>query len=245
MGSSADKPDPPANKRAVSVLVPTLDEADNVDRLLGAILERARSASIDLEVIVIDDGSRDGTREIVRGWERDHPVKLLCRDGERGLATAVLAGAARARNDVVVVMDADLSHPPDRIPDLVRPVLDGSNDMVIGSRYVAGGSTPGWPLSRRMASRAAAAVARMLVRVRDPLSGYFAVRRDILVAAGTESTGWKIGLEVLLRGGKGLRFLEVPIVFTDRTAGKSKLGPGVMIAYARQLAALAAVRMRS
>jgi len=244
MGSSADKPGLPERAPSVSVLVPTLDEADNVDRLLGGILEHARAASLDLEVIVIDDGSRDGTREIVRGWERDHPVTLLCRDGKRGLATAVLAGAARARSDVVVVMDADLSHPPERIPDLVRPVLDGSSDMVIGSRYVAGGSTPGWPLSRRIVSRAAAGAARMLVSARDPLSGYFAVRRDILVAAGRETTGWKIGLEVLLRGGRGLRFLEVPIVFTDRTAGKSKLGPGVMIAYARQLASLAVVRMR-
>jgi len=245
MGSSADKPGLPERATSVSVLVPTLDEADNVDRLLGGILEHARSASLDLEVIVIDDGSRDGTREIVRGWEREHPVKLLCRDGERGLATAVLAGASHARSEVVVVMDADLSHPPDRIADLARPVLDGSSDMVIGSRYVAGGSTPGWPLSRRIASRAAASAARMLVSARDPLSGYFAVRRDILVGAGREATGWKIGLEVLLRGGKGLRFLEVPIVFTDRAAGKSKLRPGVMLAYARQLAALTAVRMRS
>jgi dolichol-phosphate mannosyltransferase len=210
-----------------------------MDRLLGQILESARAAALDLEVIVIDDGSLDGTREVVAAWETGHPVTLLRRDGERGLATAVLAGATRSRSDVVVVMDADLSHPPDSIPDLAFPVLDGSSDMVIGSRYVSGGSTPDWPFSRRIVSRAAAGAARFLVSARDPLSGFFAIRRDLLLAHGKEARGWKIGLEVLRRGGGRLRFQEVPIVFRDRTAGRSKLRPRVVVSYLRQLAALA------
>ena len=223
----------------VSVLIPTLDEAGNIDRLLGEIFEHARSASLDLEVLIIDDGSRDGTRELVRAWERAHAVTLIARDGERGLATAVLAGASRARGDVVVVMDADLSHTPGKIADLARPILDGSSDMVIGSRYVPGGSTPGWPLRRRIVSRCAAAAARIMTDVRDPLSGFFAVRRDRILEAGKGANGFKIGLEVLLRGGDGLRVTEVPIAFKDRTAGRSKLGAAIMALYLKQLARLA------
>lgn len=222
----------------VSVLIPTLDEAGNVDRLLREVFEHARSASLALEVVVIDDGSRDGTRELVRAWESTHAVTLIARDGERGLATAVLAGASRARGEVVVVMDADLSHPPGKIADLARPILEGSRDMVIGSRYVPGGSTPGWPLRRRIASRGAALAARILTDVRDPLSGFFAVRRDRLLEAGQSATGFKIGLEVLLRGDE-LRVGEVPISFKDRTAGRSKLDPAVMALYLKQLARLA------
>ena len=223
----------------ISVLVPTREEAGNIDRLLHEVLALARMASLDLEVIVIDDGSRDGTRELVRAWETTHPVTLIARDGERGLATAVLAGACRARGDVVVVMDADFSHPPERIGDLAGPILDGSSDMVIGSRYVPGGSTPGWALRRRIASRAAASVARIMTDARDPLSGFFAIRRDLLLEAGRNATGFKIGLEVLLRAGDGLRVKEVPIAFKDRSAGRSKLDLRVMMLFLKQLAHLA------
>src|SRR5262245_424193 len=208
---------------SVSVIVPALNEAGNIDLLLEGIFACARGSAPGLEVIVVDDGSTDGTRELVRNWARSHPVRLLTRDQERGLAGAVLAGAAAASGEVVVVMDADLSHPPDKIGELVRPILEGTSDLVIGSRYVSGGSTPGWPLSRRLASRAAAALAWPLVEVRDPLSGFFAVGRERLLEAGGQAVGFKIGLEVLLRGGDGLRVQEVPIRFRDRASGTSKL----------------------
>jgi len=225
--------------RDVSILVPTLNEADNVEPLLQAILQAGRAASLALEVIVIDDGSTDGTRDRVREWEKDHPVRLLARENERGLAGAVLAGARLAVGEVVAVIDADLSHPPEKIVELVRPVLDASYEMVIGSRYVPGGSTPGWPLVRRIVSRGAAALAWPLTDVRDPLSGFFAVRRDVFLEAGKGATGFKIGLEVLVRGGDSLRVLEVPITFRDRAYGKSKLGSRVLGVYLLQLATLA------
>lgn len=225
--------------RTVSILVPALNEAPNVEPLLRAILEEGRASSLALEVIVIDDGSTDGTRERVRQWEKDHPVRLLAREKERGLAGAVLAGARLAVGEVVAVMDADLSHPPEKISELVRPVLDASYDMVIGSRYVPGGSTPGWPLSRRIVSRGAAVLAWPLTRVRDPLSGFFAVRRDVFLEAGKEASGFKVGLEVLVRGGSSLRVLEVPITFRDRAYGKSKLGSRVLGVYLVQLVTLA------
>ena len=230
---------PPEAPPRVSVVVPTLNESQNIDDLIRACLEGGRAASLDLELIVVDDGSRDGTRERVRAWEKDHPVRLIEREREGGLAGAVLAGASRAGAGVVVVMDADLSHPPDKIGELARPVLDGTHDMVIGSRYVPGGDTPGWPFLRRLASRCGALAAWPLADVRDPMSGFFAVKRDCLLELGGEAKGFKIGLEILTRGGEGLRVMEVPIVFHDRIRGESKIGPAVVGTYLKQLATLA------
>ena len=175
-------------------------------------------------------------------WEADPSargaVRLLPRDGERGLAKAVLAGAELARGEIMVVMDADLSHPAQRIPDLVKPILDGTSDMAIGSRYVPGGSTPGWPAKRRLMSRAAALLAWPIADVRDPMSGFFAVRRERLLEAGARAEGFKIGLEVLVRSGDVLRVTEVPIEFRDRTQGRSKMGWSVTVAYLRGLLSL-------
>jgi dolichol-phosphate mannosyltransferase len=234
-------PPPPSNYR-ISIIVPTLNEAENVDLLLGNILG-ATSALGQVEVIVVDDGSTDGTRQRLMAWEADPcargAVRLLPRDGERGLSKAVYAGAELARGEIIVVMDADLSHPAQRIPDLVKPILDGTCDMAIGSRYVPGGSTSGWPVKRRLMSRAAALLAWPIADVRDPMSGFFAVRRERLLEAGARAEGFKIGLEVLVRSGDLLRVKEVPIEFRDRTRGRSKMGWGVTIAYLRGLLSLA------
>jgi len=223
----------------VSVVVPTLDEAPNVDPLLEALFAAGPRAGLDIEVVVVDDGSTDSTRERVQAWTRTHPVRLVCRDGERGLAQAVLEGARHAAGRVVVVMDADLSHPPDMVPVLARPVLDRRADMVIGSRYVPGGSSPGWPLRRRVFSRGAAMLAAPLTNVKDPLSGFFAVDRELLLASGRGASGFKIGLEVLARSGPDLRVEEVPITFRDRTRGESKLGMVATADYLFQLAGFA------
>ena len=133
---------------SVAVIVPTLNEVENIDELLTAVLAQA-GPTLALEVIVVDDGSKDGTQERVRQWESKAPVRLLVRDATDGLIGAVVEGSRLATTEIVVVMDADLSHPPKRIPDLVQPIIDGERDMVIGSRYVAGGATPGWPMRRR------------------------------------------------------------------------------------------------
>jgi dolichol-phosphate mannosyltransferase len=207
---------------------------------VAAVLEECDDALLDVEVLVVDDGSSDGTRERVRVWEsKDKRVHLLAREGERGLAGAVLAGARFASGDVVVVMDADLSHPPEAVPALARPVLEGRCDMVIGSRYVPGGATPGWPRSRRLLSWGAAVLARLLVDVRDPCSGFFAVPTKTLLEAGTAPGGFKIGLEILARSGPGQRVEEIPITFRTRVHGSSKLGASVALSYLAQLARLA------
>ncbi len=225
---------------AVTVILPTRDEAENIDAAVAAVLEECDDASLDVEVLVVDDASIDGTRERVRVWEsKDTRVHLLAREGERGLAGAVLAGARFASRDVVVVMDADLSHPAEAVPALARPVLEATCDMVIGSRYVPGGATPGWPWSRRLLSWGAAVLARLLVDVRDPCSGFFAVARGTLLEAGKAPGGFKIGLEILAGSRPGQRVEEIPITFRTRVHGSSKLGARVAFSYLAQLARLA------
>jgi dolichol-phosphate mannosyltransferase len=164
--------------------------------------------------------------------ERDEPVL--------GLAGAVIAGARAAEGDWLVVMDADLSHPPEKIADLLRPLFEGTADMVIGSRYVEGGSTPGWPVWRKILSRGAAGMAYPLTGVRDSMCGFFAMPRDLLLELAPSATGFKIAFEAIVQGGKNLRVVEVPIVFRDRARGISKMTLGVALLYAcRWVAALA------
>ncbi len=219
----------------ISVIIPTLNEAENIDAVLSrTVRSRKRSAS-SFEVLVVDDGSTDGTAERVQCWERSHPVRLLSRNDERGLASAIRAGARAARGDILVVMDADLSHEPDAIRALVEPIAAGAHDMAIGSRYAPGGKTTGWPLSRRICSRLATLLARPFTGIRDPLSGFFSVRRELLISLPSDLPGFKIALELLASRGGSLRVTEIPIVFHGRKKGKSKLSFSVIAQYFRQL----------
>src|ERR1700731_3997951 len=161
------------NTKSISIIVPTLNEAENI--LL--LVEQLHAAGVALrEIVFVDDRSSDGTQEIIRSLAQDYPVRLIEREpGEIGLASAVMAGAQAAGGDLLLVMDADLSHPPERIGDLLAPLLADEADMVIGSRYVRGGTTPGWPLWRRALSRIGAVFAYPLTGVWDSLSGFFAI----------------------------------------------------------------------
>ena len=231
----------PPEQPSISVIVPTLNEAENIEGIVARIL--AGGAPLDMEVIVVDDGSRDETQAIVRRLAETLPVTLLARDKPKdGLAGAVLAGARAAKAPVVLVIDADGSHPPEKIPELALPVINGERDMVIGSRYMPGGSTPGWSRKRRMMSRAASACAWPLTDVHDALSGFFAVRRELLADIPPDAAGFKIALEILVRGGDSIRAGEVPIAFRDRELGQSKMGTGVILTYFRRLLALSGWR---
>ena len=223
----------------VSIIVPTLNEAENIDTLITEIFRSCDPFNLDVEIIVVDDGSTDGTRDRVMQWQSKRPVRLLAREGKRGLASATVDGAKLAEGDVVVVIDADLSHPPSKIPDLVEPILKGTHDIAIGSRYIPGGSTPNWPQTRRFVSKCATCFAWPVADVKDPMSGFFAVRRERLLAIPDDVSGYKIGLEILARGGDSIRAVEIPIAFKDRQYGQSKLGFKVIINYLQQLFALA------
>jgi dolichol-phosphate mannosyltransferase len=227
----------------LSIIVPTLNEEENIQLLISEVIARLEPW-FTFEVLIVDDGSTDKTRERVQLWDGDGRVHLICREQKDGLAGAVIAGAQIARSDFVVVMDADLSHPPDRIRDLADPVIARRRDMVIGSRYVPGGTTPDWPRYRRLMSRVAAALAWPFTDVHDSLSGFFAVRRSLLLDLGTKVKGFKVGLEILFRGGNTIRTEEIPIEFRDRKFGESKMGSKVISIYLMQLAGFLASRVR-
>lgn len=225
-------------RTAVSILIPTLNEADNIDRLLSRILSMIEKAGLPAEVLIVDGGSRDGTQAQVHGWTVGHPVRLIQSDAKRGLAGDIIVAASLARGEFVVVLDADLSHPPETIPQLIRPLLDGTHDMALASRYVRGGSMLEWPWMRWLVSRVATMLVTPLVSVKDPLSGFFAVRRELLLKLACNMAGFKIALEILVRGGDTLRVIEVPIVFQNRASGRSKFGIRQVRIFLMQLLAL-------
>lgn len=219
----------------VSIIIPTLNESENIDFLLKQILFHESCLQLDKEIIVVDDGSADDTRQRVQRWQEKYPVKLLARDGKQGLASAVIDGAKEASGDIVVVMDADFSHPPEKIPELIQPIKDGTHDMAIGSRYVQGGSTEEWCFTRTMTSRIANLLAWPLTDISDPMSGFFAVNRKRLEEIKNDVPGFKIALELLARGGDSMRVAEIPIRFRDRQKGKSKWGLQAIWDYLHQL----------
>lgn len=213
----------------VSIIIPSFNEAENIVPLVSQIVAAAVPIQ---EILFVDGGSTDGTLDAIRSVATNHPVRLIEQDRNApGLAEAIMAGAHVAESDILVVMDADLSHPPERIKDLLDPVLADAADMAIGSRYVPGGSTPGWPLWRRMMSRAASALAYPLTGVRDSMCGFFAISRSRLLAIAPPTSGFKIVFETIVRGGRDLRVREVPIAFRDRARGKSKMSFGVALKF--------------
>ena len=199
-----------------TVVVPTYNESDN----LPTLVERVCAALPGAEVVVVDDASKDGTADVARELAKKYPVRVVERFDERGLSTAVLRGMDEARTDLCVVMDADLSHPPEAIPKLVQAVRDGA-DVAVGSRYVPGGDIDEWPLFRRFASRAGTLLARPLTPVRDPMAGFFCLRKSLFAGIPLKPRGFKILLEILARTGTK-KTAEVPIHFEDRAAGASK-----------------------
>jgi dolichol-phosphate mannosyltransferase len=213
-----------------AIIVPTLEEVDNIVPLVEQIEQTNVPFS---EIIFVDDGSTDGTREKIRALTAQHRVRLIERDGpERGLAGAILAGARDSTADFFVVMDADLSHPPEKIAALLQPILMNEADLVVGSRYISGGATPGWPVWRRFLSRVASGVAYPLTGVHDSMGGFFAVRRECLLRFAKQAAGFKIVFETMVRGRKTLRVREVPIVFRDRQRGASKMSLAQAIRFA-------------
>jgi dolichol-phosphate mannosyltransferase len=225
----------------VSVIVPTFREAANLPVLAESI--RAALMATSYEIVVVDDDSRDGTEDICSELSKSLPLRLLVRRGERGLASAVVHGMKSANGQFLVVMDADLSHPPEAIPALLAPLRAGA-DFVIGSRYVAGGSTEeGWGFYRWLNSKAATLLAWPLAKVRDPMAGFFALPRSLFEnAAALDPIGYKIGLELLVKC-RCRRVVEVPIHFRNRLHGESKLNLREQINYLRHLGRLYRFRL--
>src|SRR5437667_7130101 len=217
----------PAN--SVSILVPTLNEEENIAPLISQIIA---STVPFREILFVDDNSTDATRDMIRALAGSHPIRLIEQDGVHlGLARAIMLGARAAHGEILLVMDADLSHPPERIKELLAPLFAGTADMVVGSRYVKGGSTPGWPVWRRIVSRAGAALAYPLTGVHDSMCGFFAIGRSRLLELAPKTSGFKIVFDTIVHAGGTLRVREIPIAFRDRAHGKSKMSFSVALRF--------------
>ena len=220
----------------VSIIIPTYNERENVKTLIPRIFEIFARSGIKGEVVIVDDNSPDGTSKVAKAMGKKYEITLVRRKQKTGLASAVLDGLKRARGRIIGIMDADLSHPPDAIPDLLKPILSKEADITIGSRYIRGGRIKGWPLKRKVISKVACLLAKPLINVKDPVSGFFFFRKEIVEGKQLKPSGYKIGLEIFVKCGGKIK--EIPYEFVDRKKGRSKLGLKENIAYIKHIARL-------
>ena len=219
---------------SITVVVPTYHEVENIPHLVARLQKVRTDAALDLELLLMDDDSRDGSAELVESlglpW-----VRMVTRKTNRGLSYAVLDGLNSSTRDLLVVMDADLSHPPEKIPEMLAAVLNGA-DVSVGSRFADGGSTADdWGLFRWLNSRVATLLAFPLTTVSDPMSGFFAMRRSTLKAGRDfNPVGYKILLELIIKC-RCKVVVDVPIHFDNRRFGESKLSVKEQMRYVQHL----------
>lgn len=206
----------------VSIVIPTYNESAGIAVLVEKIMERLTRAGIDGEVVIVDDNSPDGTGDVAEQLKERFPVQVVHRAGKLGLSSAVIDGWKVARGDILGVMDADLSHDPVIVPDLVQAIRDDGCELTVGSRYIPGGSIKNWPLVRLILSKGAVLMARPLTPIRDITSGFFFLKRSVIEGVHLNPIGFKIGLEVFVKG-RYKKFREVPYTFVNRAQGESKL----------------------
>jgi dolichol-phosphate mannosyltransferase len=218
----------------LTVVIPTLNEAGNVEPLLDRL--GVALAGIEWEAIFVDDGSTDGTPELLsRIAQSDRRVRMIRRIGRRGLSSAVVEGALASTTPVIAVIDADLQHDEEILPDLYRAVAQDGQELAIGTRYAGNGSTGDWGADRLKISRFATALASPLMKTRlsDPMSGFFAVRRDVLLDAAPKlsNVGYKVLLDLVASHPRPLKVAEVGYTFGTRSHGESKLDEMVALEY--------------
>lgn len=216
------------------VIIPTYQEAENIADVLG----RVRRAVPEAHVLVVDDGSPDGTADLAEAAAGElGQVDVMRRPAKSGLGPSYRAGFAwglERGHDVLIEMDADLSHDPEVLPELIATVAEGRADLAIGSRYVSGGAVPGWPAHRRLLSQWGNRYVGVMLRmpVRDATAGFRAYRADILRTIGLDrvrADGYGFQIEMAYEVSKaGGRIVEIPITFRDRIRGESKMSPNIV-----------------
>jgi dolichol-phosphate mannosyltransferase len=201
---------------------------------VSAIFAAYASEDLDGELVIVDDNSPDGTGTLADELAKEWRIRVLHRAGKLGLGTAVVEGFAAAGAAVVGVIDADMSHPPMLLPRMFAMMQQAKADVVVASRYIAGGGVRNWPLGRLLMSRVACLAARRLTPVKDATSGYFLIRKDLAAGVRISAGGFKICLELLVRG-RPSRIIELPYVFVGRAAGESKMNLKEALGYLVQL----------
>lgn len=222
-----------------SIVIPTYNEKDNIEPLLREI-DAALGKSYEYEVLFIDDNSPDKTADVINSLSGKYPARVIVRTEEKGLSTAVIFGFSKAKYDTVMVMDADLQHPPIVIPRLIKAIEDG-NDIAVASRYVPGGGCEGWSKRRVLTSKGAIFIAHLFLpqsrRVADPMSGFFVFKKKLLDGLTLKPIGYKILLEMLCLAPKA-EATEVPFLFRLRERGESKLNFNQHIEYLKHIFSL-------
>lgn len=216
------------------MVVPTYNEVERLEELVRAVTSASETQGLAVELVIVDDNSPDGTGDLADQLAQRYPVTVVHRAGKLGLGTAVVEGFRAASAPIVGVMDADFSHPPTLVPVLFAAMRRTGADVVVGSRYVKGGSTPDWPWKRRLLSRTACLLARGLSPIRDAASGFFLIKRDIAQATTIKAGGFKICLELIVRSG-ATHLVELPYRFDDRELGESKMSMREAAGYLVQL----------
>jgi len=220
-------------QKMISVILPTYNESENIRVIVPRIAEVLRDSGLEWEIIIVDDDSPDGTAEVAAQFTGTFPIKIHVRKNKRGLATAVVKGFSLSSGDICIVMDADLSHPVEKIPDMVKPILEGACDATVGSRYIDQGGWKNQPLIRKLISKFSGLLARGLSKLSDPTSGFMALKKEVFNRGGFDPIGWKIVLEIIVKTGAIYR--ELPIIFSERLKGQSKLDTRIQAQYIAHL----------
>lgn len=221
-----------------TIIIPTLNEADNIDILLNS-LSTIQVPDCTLKILFVDDQSSDNTIAKIRLWQnKAENIHYLQRSATPDLTQSVIDGVKASNTDYVLVMDADLSHPVNSIPDLLAPLLSNEYDISIGSRYTKGGGIKSWPIRRRLLSWIGGLPARIITDVNDTTSGFFACRRECFEQISNQAKGYKVLIELLAANLDHYKRCEVPITFTDRIHGESKLSGKQITQYLTRLGEL-------
>ncbi|MFH0832273.1 MAG: polyprenol monophosphomannose synthase [Candidatus Aenigmatarchaeota archaeon] len=201
----------------ITIIVPTYNESKNLPILVKDLLKIKA-----IRILVVDDNSPDGTGEIAEKLKKTcRRVNVLHRKNKSGLGSAILDGFKAAETDIVGVMDADLSHPPETLRRMIEKIKD--YDVVVASRYIpGGGADEKWTKLRRLISKSAILLVKPIAKIKDPMSGFFLVKKSVIDGVSINPDSCKICLEIMVKG-KYKNFIEVPFIFINRKAGKSKI----------------------
>ncbi|MCJ8305560.1 MAG: glycosyltransferase family 2 protein [Nitrosopumilus sp.] len=225
------------DKPQISIIIPTYNESQNILQVLKSIKDNLPKKIV-TQTIVVDDNSPDGTGKIVEEYLKsfkkmaDYTIEIIHRKTKDGLGSAILKGIQQAKGDMIVVMDSDFSHPPQIIPKLIESIKKYQCDIAVASRYINGGKIQGWSLKRKLMSKFATFVAKkgLGINTKDPMSGFFAFKRNIIKELNIDAIGYKILLEILVKT-KGVNIKEIPYTFQNRELGSSKLNTKIILDY--------------
>lgn len=228
----------------ITVIIPTYNEKENLPILVESIFDVFEENLLRGEIIIVDDNSPDGTGRIADDLSlQNNRIMVIHRKGKEGLSSAVMEGIRYADGEIIGVMDADLSHPPDVIPKLVLPIINGESDLTMATRYLEKEEIEKWPLIRKITSRGATILARPLTNISDPMSGFFFFNKNILDGVILSPIGYKIMLEIVVKA-KYQNYKEIPFTFRDRYKGESKLNWKEHVNYLVHLAKLYAYSLK-